>query len=60
VQKALAYAARLHEAGVRFELHILGRGDHGAQVRKERRATWTELALDWLRARGVAPAAPLP
>ncbi len=45
----LAYAARLHEAGVRFELHVFGHGDHGAAVRDGRRAEWTALALDWLK-----------
>jgi acetyl esterase/lipase len=50
----LAYAAALHEKGVRFELHILGRGEHGASVRDERSAAWTTLALDWLQSRGVA------
>jgi acetyl esterase/lipase len=52
----LAYATALHEKGVRFELHILGRGGHGAGVREERFAAWTGLAFDWLQARGIAPA----
>jgi acetyl esterase/lipase len=52
----LAYAGRLHEAGVRFELHILGRGGHGPEVRDERLQLWNGLALDWLQARGIAPA----
>ncbi len=51
----LAYATALHEKGVRFELHILGRGEHGAPIRDERSA-WTPLAFDWLQARGIAPA----
>jgi acetyl esterase/lipase len=46
----LAYAARLHEAGVRFELHVFGHGDHGAPVRDGRRPEWTGMALDWLQA----------
>ncbi len=50
----LTYATALHEKGVRFELHILGRGAHGASVRDERSAAWTPLALDWLQARGIA------
>jgi acetyl esterase/lipase len=46
----LAYAARLHEAGVRFELHVFGHGDHGAPVRDGRRPEWTRMALDWMQA----------
>jgi acetyl esterase/lipase len=49
----LAYAAKLHEKGVRFELHILGRGGHGASVRDERSSAWTSLALDWLQSQGI-------
>ncbi len=44
----LVHAARLHEAGVRFELHLLGAGGHGGQVREARRAEWTPLVLHWL------------
>ncbi len=56
-EHTLAYVARLHEAGVRFELHVLGRGEHGASVREERLAIWTALVHDWLQARGIAPPA---
>lgn len=54
----LAYAARLHEKGVRFELHILGRGGHGAAVREERLGAWTSLAQDWLQSQGIVAPAP--
>lgn len=49
----LVHAARLHEAGVRFELHVLGAGGHGGQVREARRAEWTPLAMHWLADVGV-------
>jgi acetyl esterase/lipase len=49
----LVHAARLHEAGVRFELHVLGAGGHGGQVREARRAEWTPLVLHWLADVGV-------
>lgn len=44
----LAYAARLHRAGVRFELHVLGGGDHGRSVRDGRRAEWEPMLRHWL------------
>jgi hypothetical protein len=46
-------AAMLHEKGVRFELHILGRGEHGASVRDERSSIWTSMAQDWLQSQGI-------
>ncbi|MFT3830132.1 MAG: alpha/beta hydrolase [Opitutaceae bacterium] len=49
----LVHAARLHEAGVRFELHLLGAGGHGGQVREARRAEWTPLVMHWLADVGV-------
>lgn len=49
-ENCLAYAARLHEAGVRFELHILGTGGHGFGLRSHdpRLQVWPRLALNWL------------
>lgn len=52
-ENCLAHAARLHEAGVRFELHLLGAGGHGAPVREARRAEWTPLVRHWLADVGV-------
>lgn len=50
----LAYAARLHEAGVRFELHVLGEGAHGSSVRDDRRAEWEPLLQHWFSTTGFA------
>lgn len=49
-ENCLAYAAKLHESGVRFELHVLGTGGHGfsLRVRDPRLQVWGRLALDWL------------
>ena len=49
-EHCLAYAAKLHEAGVRFELHVLGTGGHGfgMRVRDPRLQVWPQLALNWL------------
>jgi acetyl esterase/lipase len=46
----LAYAAKLHESGVRFELHVLGMGGHGFGMRSHdpRLQVWPQLALNWL------------
>jgi dipeptidyl aminopeptidase/acylaminoacyl peptidase len=57
----LAYATPLNEKGVRFELHILSRGDHGASIRDDRSAPSTTLTLDWLQTTTIAlPATPTP
>lgn len=55
-ENCLAYATQLHAAGVRFELHILGAGEHGSTVREGRRAIWLPLADAWLATCGFAPA----
>jgi acetyl esterase/lipase len=49
-ENCLAYTVKLHEAGVRFELHILGTGGHGfaMRVRDPRLQVWPQLALNWL------------
>jgi acetyl esterase/lipase len=49
-EHCLAYTAKLHEAGVRFELHVLGVGGHGfsLSVRDPRLQVWPQLALGWL------------
>ncbi len=49
-ENCLAYAAKLHEAGVRFELHVLGTGGHGfsMRVRDPRLQVWPQLAVNWL------------
>ena len=52
----LAYAAALHEAGVRFELHVFGHGDHGGAIRDGRGREWKGMALEWLRRLGVVAA----
>ncbi len=46
----LAFAAALEKANVRFELHILGMGDHGfsMRVRDPRLQIWQQLAANWL------------
>jgi acetyl esterase/lipase len=56
-ENCLAYAAKLHEAGVRFELHVLGTGSHGfsLRVRDRRLQIWGQLALDWLTTGGFLP-----
>ena len=53
-----AYAGKLHEAGVRFELHILGYGKHGFGMRgtDPRLRAWPQLALNWLEACGFPSA----
>jgi acetyl esterase/lipase len=47
-EHCLAYAAGLHRAAVRFELHVLGAGEHGGSVRDGRRALWQPAVLEWL------------
>ncbi len=49
-ENCLAYAAKLHESGVRFELHVLGTGGHGfsLRVRDPRLLIWGQLAVNWL------------
>jgi acetyl esterase/lipase len=49
-ENCLAYAAKLHEAGVRFELHVLGTGGHGfgLGLRDPRLQVWPQLAVNWL------------
>jgi acetyl esterase/lipase len=49
-EHCLAYTAKLHEAGVRFELHVLGTGSHGFGMgeRDPRLQVWPQLALNWL------------
>lgn len=49
-EHCLAYTAKLHQAGVRFELHILGTGGHGFAMRSPdpRLQTWPQLAMNWL------------
>jgi acetyl esterase/lipase len=53
-EHCLAYASRLHLAGVRFELHVLGAGGHGGSVREARRDAWEPLALQWLTTCGFS------
>jgi acetyl esterase/lipase len=49
-EHCLVYAAKLHEAGVRFELHVLGVGGHGFAMRgiDPRLQVWPEMAVNWL------------
>lgn len=58
-ENCLVHAARLHEAGVRFELHVLGAGQHGGSVREARRAAWEPLALEWLTTCGFSVKDPI-
>jgi acetyl esterase/lipase len=53
----LAYAAGLEEAGVRFEMHILGQGDHGfsMRVKDPRMQIWQQMATNWLTTCGFLP-----
>jgi acetyl esterase/lipase len=57
-ENCLAYAAKLHESGVRFELHVLGTGGHGfsLRVRDPRLQVWGQLALNWLTTCDFLPA----
>lgn len=48
----LAYASRLHEANVRFELHVLGSGEHGRSTREQ---DWQPFAYRFLGVCGVLP-----
>jgi len=59
-EHCLAYTAKLHEAGVRFELHVLGTGGHGfsLRVRDPRLQVWPQLALNWLTTCDFLPAPP--
>jgi acetyl esterase/lipase len=56
-EHCLAYSAALREAGVRFELHILGLGGHGFGTRSKdpRLQIWTPLAINWLTTCGFLP-----
>jgi acetyl esterase/lipase len=56
-ENCLAYAAKLHEAGVRFELHILGTGGHGFGLgqRDSRLQVWPPLAVNWLETCAFLP-----
>jgi acetyl esterase/lipase len=49
-EHCLAYTAKLHEAGVRFELHLFGTGGHGfgLQGNDPRLQIWGRLAVNWL------------
>lgn len=53
-EHCFVYAGKLHEAGVRFELHILGYGKHGFGMRgtDSRLRAWPQLALNWLETCG--------
>jgi acetyl esterase/lipase len=57
-ENCLAYTAKLHEAGVRFELHVLGTGGHGfgMRVRDPRLQVWPQLAVNWLTTCAFLPA----
>jgi len=56
-ENCLAYAAKLHEAGVRFELHVLGTGGHGfgLGLRDPRLQVWPQLAVNWLETCAFLP-----
>jgi acetyl esterase/lipase len=56
-ENCLAYTAKLHEAGVRFELHILGTGGHGfgLGLRDPRLQVWPQLAVNWLETCAFLP-----
>jgi acetyl esterase/lipase len=57
-ENCLAYATKLHEAGVRFELHLLGTGGHGFGLRGRdpRLQIWGQLAVNWLTTCDFLPA----
>lgn len=57
-ENCLVYATRLHEAGVRFELHVLGTGGHGFGLRGRdpRLQIWGQLAVNWLTTCDFLPA----
>jgi acetyl esterase/lipase len=59
-EHCLAYAARLHEAGVRFELHVLGTGSpgFGLRGRDPRLQIWGQFAVNWLTTCDFLPAPP--
>lgn len=54
-EHCLAYAAKLHEAGVGFELHVMGTGTHGFGMRSPdpRLQIWPTLADHWLLTSGI-------
>lgn len=56
-EHCLVYAAKLHEAGVRFELHVLGLGGHGFAMRgiDPRLQVWPQMAVNWLSTCGFLP-----
>ena len=56
-ENCLAYAAKLHEAGVHFELHVLGTGGHGFGLgqRDSRLQVWPPLAVNWLETCAFLP-----
>ena len=57
-EHCFAYAGKLHEAGVRFELHIHGYGGHGFGMRgtDPRLRAWPQLAVNWLETCGFSSA----
>ncbi|MDI1248771.1 MAG: alpha/beta hydrolase [Lacunisphaera sp.] len=59
-EHCLAYATKLHEAGARFELHVLGTGGHGFGLlgRDPRLQIWGQLAVNWLSTCDILPAPP--
>lgn len=59
-ENCLVYATRLHEAGVRFELHVLGTGGHGFGLRGRdpRLQVWGQLAVNWLATCNFLPVPP--
>jgi acetyl esterase/lipase len=61
-ENCLAYVAKLHEAGVRFELHVLGLGGHGFALRTgdPRLQIWGQLAVNWLTTCAFLPAPAVP
>lgn len=56
-EHCLAYTAKLHEAGVKFELHVLGTGGHGFGLRGQdpRLQIWGQLATNWMITCGFLP-----
>lgn len=57
-EHCLVYATKLHETGVRFELHVLGTGGHGFGLRGRdpRLQIWGQLAVNWLTTCDFLPA----
>jgi acetyl esterase/lipase len=58
-QNSIVFYLALHAAGVPAELHVFEKGRHGLGLAQSQTGTsaWPELAREWMRGRGLLPAA---